>query len=79
MEVKLQAFVNFKQNDWIRLLPIAEFVYNTSKNASIGHTPFELKCGYHSRMSYKKEVNPHFKSKSADKLLAELRKLMIVC
>ena len=78
MEVYLRAFVNFEQNDWARLLPMAEFAYNNAKNASIGHTPFELNCGYHPRMSYKEEVDPHSKWKSADKLSAELRELMFV-
>ena len=79
MEAYLQAFVNFEQNDWAKLLPIAEFAYNNAKNASTGHTLFELNCGYHPRMSYKKEVDSHSKSKSADELAAELRELMIVC
>ena len=58
MEAYLVAFVNFEQNDWVRLLPIAEFAYNNAKNASTGHTPFELNCGYHPRMLYKRNVNP---------------------
>ena len=58
---------------------MAEFAYNHAKNASTGHTPFELNCGYHSRMSYKEEVDFCFKLKSADKLSAELRELMFVC
>ena len=79
MEVYLRAFVNFEQNDWARLLSMADFTYNNAKNASIGHTLFELHCGYHPRMSYKEEVDPRSKSKSAHKLSAELRELMIVC
>ena len=79
IEAYLQAFVNFKQNDWARLLPMAEFAYNNAKNASSGHTPFELNCGYHPRMSYEEDVEPRSKSKSADELSAELRELMIVC
>ena len=63
MKVYLQAFVNFEKNNWARLLPIAEFVYNNAKNTSTGHTPFELNCSYHPRMSYKEEVNPRSKSK----------------
>ena len=31
MEAYLRAFVNFKQNDWTRLLPMAEFAYNNAK------------------------------------------------
>ena len=79
MEVYLEAFVNFEQNDWARFLPIAELVYNNVKKASINHMHFELNRSYHSWMSYKEKVNSRSKSKSADKLLAELRELMIVC
>ena len=79
MQAYLQAFVNFEQNNWARLLPIAEFAYNNAKNTSTSHTPFELNCGYHPRMSYKDDVDPRSKSKLANKLLVELRELMIVC
>ena len=58
---------------------MAEFAYNNAKNVSTGHIPFELNYGYHPRMLYEEKVNLCFKSKSADKLLAELRELMIVC
>ena len=79
MEAYFRAFVNFKQNAWARLLPMAKFAYNNAKNASTGYTPFELNCGYHPQMSYKKEVDPRSKSKSADELSAELKELIIVC
>ena len=58
---------------------MAEFAYNNAKNASSGHTPFELNYGYHPRMSYEEDVDPRSHSKSANELLAELRELMIVC
>ena len=45
MEAYLQAFVNFEQNDWGKILPMAEFAHNNAKNASTGYTPFELNCG----------------------------------
>ena len=79
IEAYLWAFVNFEQKDWAKLLLMAEFAYNNVKNASSGHTPFKLNCGYHSRMSYKDDVDLCSKSKSADELLAELREPMIVC
>ena len=78
MEVYFQAFVNFEQNNWARFLPMAEFAYNNTKNANTSYILFELNCGYHPRILYKEEINPHFKSKSADKLLVELRKLIVV-
>ena len=58
---------------------MAKFAHNNAKNTSTDHTPFELNCGYHPQMSYEEKVDPHFKSKSADKLSAELGELMIVC
>ena len=79
MEAYLRAFVNFEQNDWARLLPMAEFAYNNAKNASTGHTLFELNCGYHPRVSYKKDLDPCSKSKTAEELSSELRNLMAVC
>ncbi len=79
MKVYLRAFVNWEQNDWARLLLMAEFAYNNAKNTSTGHTPFELNCGYHSRVSFKEDVDPRSKSRSANELAEELRELMEVC
>ena len=47
MEAYLRVFMNWEQNNWARLLLITEFAYNNSKNASTGHTLFELDCNYH--------------------------------
>ena len=79
IESYLRAFVNFKQNDWARLLPMAEFAYNNAKNASIGHTPLKLNYGYHPQMLYKENVDSHSQSKLVDELSAKLRELMIIC
>ena len=59
MEAYLWVFINFKQNDCAKLLPMAEFHYNNAKNASIGHMLFELNCGYYLQMLYKKKVDPY--------------------
>ena len=79
MEVYLRAFVNFEQNDWAKLLPMAEFAYNNAKNASTSHTLFKLNCGFHPQMSYEEDIDPRSQSKSANELSEELRQLMIVC
>ena len=78
MEAYLQAFVNFKQNDWARLLPMAEFIYNNAKNASTGFTLFELNCGYHPRVSYKEDLDPRSKLRTAEELFSDLRELMTI-
>ena len=43
MQVYLKAFVNWEQNNWVKLLLIAEFAYNNVKNASTSYTSFKLK------------------------------------
>ena len=79
MEAYLWAFVNFEQNNWARLLLMAEFAYNNAKNASTGYMPFELNCGYHPYVSFEKDINPCSQSKTAKKLSSKLRELMTVC
>ncbi len=79
MEVYPWAFVNFKQDDWAKLLPMAEFAYNNTQDASTGHIPFELNCGYYSRVFFEEDVNPRSRSRSANELVEELRELIEVC
>ena len=55
---------------------MAEFAYNNTKNASTNHTLFELNCSFHPRVSFKDNVDPCFRSCSADKLTKELKELM---
>ncbi len=79
MEVYLREFVNWEQDNWAKLLPMAEFVYNNAKNASTSHIPFELNCGYHLRVSFEEDIDSYSRSRSANKLVEELRELMEVC
>ena len=78
IEAYFQAFVNFKQKNWAKLLPMAEFAYNNAKNASTGFTPFKLNCGYYPRVFYEKDLDPRSKSKTTEELSSELRELMTV-
>ena len=63
MKAYFLAFVNLKQNDWARFLPMAEIAHNNAKNASTGHMPFELNYGYHLRILYQEKDDFHFLSK----------------
>ena len=58
---------------------MAEFAYNNSKNASTGHTPFELNCEYYSWIFFENEYNVCSRSSSGDGPAIELRKLLNVC
>ncbi len=42
IEIYFRAFVNKKQNNWVKLLPIAMFVYNNIKNFKTSYNSFEL-------------------------------------
>src|ERR1700760_3982668 len=41
----LRHFVMYKQNNWVELLHLVEFAYNSSKNSSTGLTPFQADIG----------------------------------
>ena len=58
---------------------MAEFVYNNAKNASTGHTLFELNCGFYPQVSFKDNVDPCSRFRSANKLVKELRELIDIC
>ena len=79
IEVYLKAFVNWKQDNWVRLLPMAKFAYNNAKNASIGHTLFKFNYGYHFRVSFKEDVDLCSRFSSTNKLAKELSELIEVC
>ena len=76
IEVYLRAFVNYKQDNWARLLSMAKFAYNNTIYASTGYMSFKLNCGYHQSVFYKENVNPRFRSKAANELTKELKNLM---
>ena len=58
---------------------MTEFAYNNAKNASTGLTLFEFNCRYYPRVSYKEDLNPRSKLKTAKELSSKLQNLMAVC
>ena len=46
VEAYLRLFIGKQQDDWVDLLPTAEFVVNSRLNSATGHTLFELLYGY---------------------------------
>jgi hypothetical protein len=47
IEAYLRSFVNHEQNDWVSLLPMAEFAYNNSVTMATGQSPFYSNYGFH--------------------------------
>lgn len=79
MNIYLPTFINWKQKNWARLLPIAKFVDNNSKNANIGYMFFELYCNYYLCVFFQDEVDLHSKSQSTNKQIKQLRQLISIC
>jgi transposase InsO family protein len=46
METYLRCYVNYKQDNWVELLPLAQFAYNSSESEGTGRTPFFANYGY---------------------------------
>jgi len=53
MEQYLQAFCNYEQDNWVELLPLAEFAYNNSVHHSTQMTQFWANNHYHPPMQFK--------------------------
>ncbi|QRV98272.1 Transposon Tf2-11 polyprotein [Ceratobasidium sp. AG-Ba] len=51
VELYLRHYVSHRQDDWVGLLPLAEFAYNNGTNASTGKTPFFANYGFHPRFA----------------------------
>ena len=51
-EAYLRAYVAYQQDDWLRLLPLAEFVGNNTESETIGTTLFFANSGCHPKMNF---------------------------
>ena len=54
LEQYLRSYVNWHQDNWVELLPTAQWAYNSSTNESTSTSPFEANYGFNPRMG---EVN----------------------
>jgi len=59
LEGYLRTFVNYDQNDWYQLLPLAEYAYNNSATNAHQMTPFFANYGFHPQTEWMKEREPH--------------------
>jgi len=52
LETFLKAYISQlpRPEQWVRLLPLAEFMYNVAKHKAIGMAPFEANIGYVPRL-----------------------------
>jgi transposase InsO family protein len=50
LEQYLRGYINYQQDDWVKLLPMAEFAYNNSRHSVTGVSPFYAYTGTHPSM-----------------------------
>jgi len=55
----LRTFVNYDQNDWYQLLPLAEHAYNNPATNAHKMTPFFANYGFHPQTEWMKEREAH--------------------
>ncbi len=79
MEQYLRAYVNYEQDNWVELLPLAQFAYNNSVHASMKMTLFFANYGYHPEMQFKRPKDPAsaklLSERAADEYSGKLREI----
>jgi len=73
LEQYIRIYCTYQQDNWARLLPIAEFAYNNAPNASTGITPFFANKGYHPNITVHPEY--HLASDRARDFVVDLDEL----
>lgn len=76
LEQYLRCFTTYKQDNWAALLPLAQFAYNNSVNATTGVTPYYANYGFHPQLFTKSLAERISSTAEQAKLLAsELKEL----
>ena len=57
---------------------MVEFAYNNAKNTYTNYILLELNCDFRLKISYKDDVKPYSKSKTADQLATDLQTFMFI-
>ena len=57
LEQYLHVYCNYQQDNWADLLPLVEFIYNNTLNATTGISLFFTNKGYHPNISVHPEHN----------------------
>src|SRR5882724_3180251 len=50
LEQYLRVYINYQQDNWVNLLPLAEFAYNNTSHSATMVTPFFANKGFHPKL-----------------------------
>src|SRR3979490_1839618 len=73
LEQYLRVYCNYQEDNWSELLPLAEFAYNTTPNATMGISPFFANKGYNPNLAIHPEQD--LASANAPHYVTDLAKL----
>jgi hypothetical protein len=73
MKTYLRIYSNYQQNNWVRLLPMAQLAYNNKKSESTGQTPYYANHGTHPHLFERTFLGP--KSAAALATADEMKKI----
>ena len=74
LEQYLRSYVNQQQDNWVELLPLAQFAYNSAKSEPIQISPFLANLGYNPE-AYKQPRRDNIMAEEAIVKTNELREL----
>src|SRR5258705_1758568 len=73
LEQYLWVYMNYQQDNWVTLLPMAVFTYNNATNATTGVSPFFANKGYH--LEFTAELQVETSSAEAQAFMADLERI----
>jgi hypothetical protein len=73
IEQYLRCYLNYQQDNWTELLPLAQYAYNSSSNSVIGYSPFFANYGYEPEI--RKTITSESWSQKAQVTAENLQKL----
>ena len=73
LEQYLHIYCNYQQDNWAKLLPLAEFSFNNSPSTTTGVSPFFANKGYHPDLTVNSEIR--LSSTRAQEYTSDLSKL----
>ena len=76
LEQYLQIYINYDQDDWYDLLPLAEFAYNNTPHSATNLTPFFTNKGYHPRLEVSYDSVPSGAAQQLAQSLGDVQRFL---
>ena len=74
IEQYLRYYVNFQQDNWVELLPMAEFIFNSIEGSTTGVTPFYANKGYNP-VAYGEPIKGELENPEAKERAKQLKEI----